>query len=53
MISSSSSSGAKVVLTLLTEVVALHVRLFVVYVQGKSFQRFISRLLGGRGSSNF
>ena len=40
-----SSSGCKVVLTLLIEVVAIHVRLFAIYVQGMSLQ-LIPRRLG-------
>ena len=52
-----SSSSSKIVLTLLTKVVAVHVGLFAVYVQGTSFQLLLRHLeddksRGGNGSSN-
>ena len=47
LVSPLSSSGGKVVFTLLTEVVALHIRLFAIYAWKTSFQGFISRLFTG------
>ena len=46
-----SSGGSKVVLTLLTEVVAVHVRLSAVYVQGAGLQLLLGHL-GDNGSWN-
>ena len=48
-----SSSGGKIVLTLLTEVVLFYVGLFVVHVRGTGFQEIFLRLLGGGRSSSF
>ena len=44
LVSSRSPSGSKIVLTLLTEVVAVHVRLFAVYVWGTGLQLLLGRL---------
>lgn len=50
LVSLFSFSNGKLILTLLIEVVTLHMRLSVVYVWGTGFQKFILRLLGdGRG----
>ena len=45
-----SFSNSKIVLTLLTEVIAVHVGIFVIYVQGMGLQWLISGLLKGGGS---
>ena len=47
-----SSSGGKVVLTLLTKVVAFHMGIFAMHVRGMGFQGFIPRLLEGGGRSS-
>ena len=44
-----SSSGSKIVLTLLTEVVAVHVRLFTVYVRRTGLQ-LLPKCFGDNGS---
>ena len=52
LVSPPSSIVGKVVLTLLTEVIALHVGFSLIHVQGTGFQKFIPRFLrGGRSSS--
>ena len=53
LVSFSSSSGSKLVLTLLTEVVALYIGLSAIYIWGTGFQKFIPRLFGGGGSLGF
>lgn len=53
LVSLSSSSSGKIVLTLVIEVIALHVGLFVVYVRGTRLQRFILRFFVSGGSLSF
>ena len=47
LISAFNSSNNKIILIILTKVVALYIRLSAIYICRTSFQRFVSRLFGG------